>query len=87
VPGNREGGKAFEGRGWVQREAHEFGKESNRTAQNKNKEITKSDPICISTTRWRFTAITPDSFHWLGEALQPDGQTWKLEGEFRGKRI
>jgi hypothetical protein len=37
-------------------------------------------------TRWTFTEITPDSFHWLGEALQQDGQTWKLEGEFRAKR-
>jgi hypothetical protein len=38
-------------------------------------------------TRWRFTEITTDSFHWLGEALKPDGQTWKLEGEFRARRI
>ncbi len=38
-------------------------------------------------TRWRFTEITPDSFHWLGEALQPDGKTWKLEGEFLAKRM
>jgi len=38
-------------------------------------------------TRWRFTEITPDSFHWIGEALNPDGQTWKLEGEFLAKRI
>ena len=38
-------------------------------------------------TRWRFTEITPDSFHWIGEALQPDGRTWKLEGEFRAKRM
>ncbi len=38
-------------------------------------------------TRWMFTEITPDSFHWIGEALQPDGKTWKLEGEFRAKRI
>lgn len=37
-------------------------------------------------TLWRFTEITPNSFHWLGEALQPDGKTWRLEGEFRGKR-
>ena len=37
-------------------------------------------------TRWTFTEITPDSFHWLGEALQPDGITWKLEGEFRAQR-
>jgi len=38
-------------------------------------------------TRWRFTEITTDSFHWLGEALEPDGKTWKLEGEFRGRRM
>ncbi len=37
-------------------------------------------------TRWRFTEITPDSFHWIGESLLPDGQTWRLEGEFRAKR-
>jgi hypothetical protein len=37
-------------------------------------------------TRWRFTEITPDSFHWIGESLTPDGQTWKPEGEFRAKR-
>jgi hypothetical protein len=40
-----------------------------------------------TTTRWRFTEITPDSFHWLGEALEPDGKSWKLEGEFRAKRM
>ena len=38
-------------------------------------------------TRWSYTEITPDSFHWLGEALEPDGRTWSLEGEFRGVRI
>lgn len=36
--------------------------------------------------RWSFTEITPASFHWLGEALMPDGKTWKLEGEFRAVR-
>jgi hypothetical protein len=40
-----------------------------------------------TTTRWRFTEVTPDSFHWLGEVLAPDGETWKLEGEFRGGRL
>ena len=40
-----------------------------------------------TATRWRFTEITPDSFHWIGEALEPDGHTWKLEGEFRARRI
>jgi hypothetical protein len=38
-------------------------------------------------TRWSFTEITQESFHWLGEALQADGQNWRLEGEFRAKRI
>jgi hypothetical protein len=38
-------------------------------------------------TRWSFTEITPDSFHWLGEALEPDGKTWKVEGEFRATRV
>jgi hypothetical protein len=38
-------------------------------------------------TRWRFTEITPESFHWLGEALSTDGKTWKLEGEFFAKRV
>lgn len=39
-----------------------------------------------TATRWRFTEITPDSFHWTGEALEPDGKTWKLEGEFLARR-
>ena len=38
-------------------------------------------------TRWRFTEITPDSFHWLGEALEPDGKSWKVEGEFLARRL
>ena len=40
-----------------------------------------------TATRWRFADITPDSFHWIGEALEPDGHTWKLEGEFLARRI
>jgi len=27
------------------------------------------------------------SFRWTGEALQPDGKAWKLEGEFRARRM
>jgi hypothetical protein len=37
-------------------------------------------------TRWMFCEIKPGSFRWIGEALNPDGKTWKLEGEFRAKR-
>lgn len=36
--------------------------------------------------RWIFTEITPESFHWIGEALEPDARTWKLEAEFRARR-
>jgi hypothetical protein len=35
----------------------------------------------------RFTEITSDSFDWLGEALEPNGKSWKLEGEFRARRM
>ena len=38
-------------------------------------------------TKWSFTEITRDSFHWLGEALNADDHTWTLEGEFFGKRV
>jgi hypothetical protein len=38
-------------------------------------------------TRWTFTDIADDSFHWLGEALELDGRTWRLEGEFYAKRV
>jgi hypothetical protein len=38
-------------------------------------------------TRWIYTEIMRDSFHWLGEALEPSGKTWRLEGEFRAVRI
>jgi hypothetical protein len=38
-------------------------------------------------TRWTFTEITPDSFHWIGESLKPDGGTWRVEGEFRAIRM
>jgi uncharacterized damage-inducible protein DinB len=37
-------------------------------------------------TRWLFTETTPDSFHWTGEALEADGSTWKLQGEFLARR-
>ena len=40
-----------------------------------------------TTTRWTFTEITQQSFHWLGEAQQPNDKTWKLEGEFRAQRV
>jgi hypothetical protein len=38
-------------------------------------------------TCWRFTDITPERFHWIGEALDADGKSWRLEGEFIATRI
>jgi hypothetical protein len=38
-------------------------------------------------TRWTFTDITADSFHWRGEALYPNHAEWKLEGEFLARRM
>lgn len=37
-------------------------------------------------TRWTFTSIAARSFHWLGDALAPDGETWRREGEFLATR-
>lgn len=36
--------------------------------------------------RWRFTAITADSFHWLGEACRAERDGWRLEAEFLARR-
>ena len=36
--------------------------------------------------RWLFTDITPTSFIWRGESLEPDGKTWRLEAEFRARK-
>ena len=61
MPGDREGGEAHEGGGWVQRETHGFGKVSGRGAQNKNKEITKSDPISYENQRRGFQDLVGDN--------------------------
>jgi hypothetical protein len=37
-------------------------------------------------TRWTFTEITADAFHWRGEALHPNESRWTLEAEFLAKR-
>ncbi|PTL84003.1 hypothetical protein [Vitiosangium sp. GDMCC 1.1324] len=36
--------------------------------------------------RWTFLDITPQSFVWRGHILEPDGETWWLESEFRVRR-
>jgi hypothetical protein len=37
--------------------------------------------------RWSFTAITPDSFHWIGERSDDGGATWWTEAEFFARRV
>jgi hypothetical protein len=64
------------------------GHEERQTGRKVGNEVVQIGARLDGTpTRWRFTEITPDSFHWIGEALEPDGQTWKLEGEFRARRL
>ncbi|HET9183917.1 MAG TPA: hypothetical protein VFP59_17440 [Candidatus Angelobacter sp.] len=64
------------------------GQEERQTGRRMGDEIVQIGARPDGTpTRWRFTEITPDSFRWVGEALEPDGKTWKLEGEFRARRI
>lgn len=64
------------------------GHEERQTGRRIGNEIVQIGARLDGTpTRWRFTEITADSFHWLGEALESDGKTWKLEGEFRARRL
>jgi hypothetical protein len=37
--------------------------------------------------RWTFSEISEDSFRWRGECLKPDGKTWRLQVDFRARRI
>jgi len=37
--------------------------------------------------RWRFTAITPASFHWIGEHSLDACETWHVQAEFFARRI
>ena len=39
-------------------------------------------PIC-----WTFSEITPNSYRWRGERLGSDGKTWRLQVEFRARRV
>jgi hypothetical protein len=37
--------------------------------------------------RWTFSEIAENSFHWRGERLEPEGKTWRLQVEFRARRL
>ncbi len=36
--------------------------------------------------RWRFTEITPNSFHWIGEHSPDDGANWRLQVDIIARR-
>ncbi|HET8611005.1 MAG TPA: hypothetical protein VFM11_14825 [Burkholderiales bacterium] len=38
-------------------------------------------------SRWSFTEIARDSFHWLGESSNDDGATWRLVVEVEARRV
>jgi hypothetical protein len=40
-----------------------------------------------AAVRWRFTEITPNSFHWLGERSPDGGANWQLQAEFLARRL
>ena len=64
------------------------GYEERQTGRKVGNEIVQVGARSDGTaTRWRFTEITPNSFHWLGESLDPDGKTWRIEGEFLARRL
>jgi hypothetical protein len=51
------------------------------------KDVMQIGAIAGTPLRWVFSEITRDSFLWKGESLGPDGNTWKLDGEFRARRL
>ena len=37
--------------------------------------------------RWTFSEITEDSFRWRGERLEADAKAWRLQVDFRARRL
>ena len=55
--------------------------------RRRGKEIVQEGKFPDGTPiRWTFCEVTENSFRWRGERLEPDGKTWRLQVEFRGKR-
>jgi hypothetical protein len=64
------------------------GHEERQTGRKVGSEIVQIGARLDGTpTRWRFTETTANSFRWIGEALESDGKSWKVEGEFRARRL
>ena len=49
--------------------------------------VQEGKSVTGASIRWSFTEITSDFFRWLGERLETDGRTWKLQAEFRARRV
>ena len=64
------------------------GHEERQTGRKVGSEIVQIGARLDGTpTRWRYIEITSNSFRWIGEALESDGETWKVEGEFKARRL
>jgi hypothetical protein len=37
--------------------------------------------------RWTYSEITSSSCYWRGERFDADGQTWRVQVEFRARRV
>jgi hypothetical protein len=37
--------------------------------------------------KWSFSEISTDSCRWRGERLEPDGKIWRLQVEFRARKL
>jgi hypothetical protein len=37
--------------------------------------------------RWRFTEITPTSFHWIGEFMRDGSARWERQVEIFAERV
>jgi hypothetical protein len=56
--------------------------------RKRDKEIVQEGKFPDGTPiRWTFSDITSGSFLWRGERLESDSKTWRLQVEFRGRRM
>ena len=51
----------------------------------RGRDIVQEGRVGEAFTRWSFTEMTPESFHWTGER-SADGRAWQLQAEFFARR-
>jgi hypothetical protein len=59
---------------------------SRQLARAEGKDIVQLGEDASGKVRWRFTEITPRSFHWIADRPEPDGG-WRLIVEFFVRRV